>query len=196
MKYILQKQIGGSSINIVDHNTPQRQEADAMVTTEQNLALVTYGADCCIIAFWKGNKIGVCHAGWQGYTQGLIKKMAKQFAGGHCFIGPYLHAFEIKKDDAYKQITKYSGTNFIHENSKGIFFDFQMAVRNEIFEIRVAEDPRCTFDTPELASRRRDGAEKSQIQNKVSIWRTGDEYSVLLFRPQDNYDLYFNNLEN
>ena len=191
MQYIIQKQISGSSINIVDRNTPQWQHADAMLTTEENLALVTFGADCSIIAFWKGNTIGVCHAGWQGYSQGLIKKMANQFAGGNCFIGPFLHSFEIKKDHAYKAITDYSGTSFINETEKGIFFDFQKAVRNEIFEMQVTEDLRCTFDYPDLASRRRDGPDASKIQNKVTIWRIGDEVYTKLFCPAESHKDYF-----
>ena len=193
IRSIIQKQIHSSSINIVDRNTPLWQHADAMITTEENLALVTFGADCCIIAFWKDDKIGVCHAGWQGYSLGLIKKMAKEFIGGECYIGPFLHMFEIKKDHAYKAIAEYYGEKFIHESGNKIFFDFRTAVRNEIFEVRVNEDPRSTFETSYLASRRREHSVTEKPHNKLLIWRTGDNANVRLLRPDQNYKEFLKN---
>lgn len=74
MKILIQKEIHSSIINRVDHTTPLWQQGDGMITTESDIGLVAYGADCGIIAFWDDYKIGICHAGWRGYTQDILIK--------------------------------------------------------------------------------------------------------------------------
>lgn len=191
MKIHIQKEIHSAIINQVDHTTPLWQQGDGMITHESDIALIAYGADCGIIAFWDDEKIGVCHAGWRGYTQGLIKAMVEQFPGGNCFVGPFLHEFEILKDSAYDTITAYAGTQFIAESSERVTFQFKQAIAHELQGMNVVYDPRCTFDHSELGSWRRDKATGDGTQNRVVVWRTEGVVHTKVFHPRESIRDYF-----
>ncbi len=193
MKLIIQKQVHGSDVTVVTSRTDQWLSADAMVTKEPDIGLVVYGADCAMIAFWKGDKIGVCHAGWRGYTKGLIKKMAEVFAGGECYVGPFYHKFEVKKDNAYDQIIAYGGLPYMNEDAGGITFDFKKAVQHELAGLSVTMDPRCTFDTPDLASWRRDQKSGNGTQNRLVVWRSAGIVMQKVFKPGEDIEGYIGN---
>ncbi len=186
MKRILLKQEKGNIIHYVDHTTESfTLKGDAMITTEQDLVLMVYGADCSIIVFWDDQKIGACHAGWQGYSGGIIKAMAQQFQGGYCYLGPFMHHFEIKRDECFDRVTKYAGEKFLHFGDI-ITFDFRSAVMSELSGVISFIDPRNTFTDETLGSNRRGYSDQHiNTQNRISIWKHNNQVYYKFFKPSE-----------
>lgn len=195
MKIHIQKEIHSAIIHTVDHTTPLWQQGDGMITYESDIALIAYGADCGIIAFWDDHKIGVCHAGWRGYARGLIRNMAQQFPQGSCFVGPFLHDFEIRKDAAYDTLIAYGAAEFITESASQTTFHFKQAIDRELQGLSVTYDPRCTYDHSELGSWRRDKATGDGTQNRVVIWRTAGKVATKVFHPRESIKEFFAQLQ-
>ncbi len=194
MKLIIQKQVHGPDVTDVTSRTDLWLSADAMVTKEQEIGLVAYGADSAIIAFWKDGQIGICHAGLYGYTKGLVKKMAERFAGGSCYVGPFYHRFEIKKDGLYKLIVDHGGAPYIIEDINCITFDFKKAIQHELLGLSITMDPRCTFDTPDLASFRREHKDGFGVENRLVVWMLNGTVMHRLFKPGEDLQNYFNSI--
>jgi copper oxidase (laccase) domain-containing protein len=103
------------------------QNADGLITEKKNIALGAYGADCCIIAFWDEKNIGICHAGWRGFLNGILEQMLKHFETEKvaCHIGPFLHSFEIQRDSCYESIVQKYGNKYFEYTSGKIIFHFK-----------------------------------------------------------------------
>lgn len=193
MKCIIQKQYHGSLINIVDKTTSLWIPGDGMITFEKDLALITYGSDCSIIVFWDQEKIGVCHAGWKGLTEGLIDEMVEEFKEGQCYVGPLLNSFEIRPDDCYEKIVSFLGEKYFNYSNDKIFFNFKEAVIDRLKSIPFGLDGRDTFSTRDLASWRRDKKRGNGTQNRIAVWRDSKSNSVYykLFLPGESVKKHF-----
>lgn len=192
MDCIIQKQCHSSIINRVTKETLPWALADGMITTEKNLALIVYGADCSIMVFWDDEKIGACHAGWRGLTSGIIDSMVKQFPQGKCYVGPMIHTFEIQKDECYKNISAIYGEKYFYDDESNIIFNFKKAVLNRIKTLSKVIDDRNTMTHVELASWRRDKRRGDGTQNRLTIWRSSDnEVHIKLFYPGEGVRKYF-----
>ena len=187
MHFVIQKQNHTNDINIVGKGTSPWMVGDGMVCYERNVALIVYGADCAILSFSNHQRIGACHAGWKGYSNGIIKKMNNLFVGGDVFVGPFLHRFEVQKDDCYRQIENYCGDRYFSKEDGKIIFDFKSAVLAELKETNLILDPRSTFEDPKLGSFRRDGKRGDGTQNRVVVWRNevGEVFSKVFLPSQD-----------
>jgi YfiH family protein len=82
-------------------------EADALVTTQRNLALSVITADCTPVLFSDdaGTVVGAAHAGWRGALAGVLEATvnAMQALGGgniRAAIGPCIHqeSYEVRAD--------------------------------------------------------------------------------------------------
>lgn len=119
-------------------------------------------ADCAPIVFWNEEIYGVVHAGWRGLVDGIIEEMLSLAPDLNTYVGPFYHTFEIQKDDCYEQIVKKFGDQFFTPlqkgsalaGSRGVLFDFQKAIQSILPQAQF--NPRSTFESPELASWRRD----------------------------------------
>lgn len=194
MKKLILDQKRGGIIHFVDHtNEISTLKGDAMITWEQNLAIGVYGADCSIIVFWDDEKIGACHAGWQGYSLGLVKRMAEQFQGGNCYVAPFMHSFEIKRDECFQKITNYAGEKFL-DFGKIITFDFRSAIMNELSGVNIFLDHRNTFTDETLGSNRRGYLpEQENTQNRVYVWRYYNQVYYQFLKPHEVSKDFFEN---
>ena len=80
-KIILQEQVHGDNIVVVDSHSPEIiAGADGMFTKEKGIALCSHAADCQIvfIADEKKPVFGVMHTGWRGILNQSILKMIDQ----------------------------------------------------------------------------------------------------------------------
>lgn len=123
-------------------------------------------ADCAPICFWEDGRYGVMHTGWRGLCNGIIPKMMTNFENPQIWVGPILPTFEIKKDFCYELLYEQFGDPFfIKIDSDKYIFDFKGALQS-LFPM--AEfDSRSTFETPNLASWRRD---QNDARNITVIW--------------------------
>ena len=163
---------------------------DGLITMRKNTGLISHGADCALVAFWDKDTIGVCHAGWRGFVNGMFDKMLRYFKKDpHVFIGPFLHSFEIQKDECYFEIRQKLGAQYFQEKSGKIIFNFKGAVENSFNNFKYVHlDNRSTYDHPELASWRRDKKKGDGTQNRLVIWRdSNNEVTTKLFLPGEKY---------
>lgn len=191
MHFVIQKQKHTNKINTVGSRTQSWEIGDAMISYESEIALIVYGADCSIISFSNNEMIGACHAGWRGFSSGIIKEMASRFSGGACYVAPFLHRFEVKKDDCYRKIENYCGDKYFYEENGIIIFDFKSAVTNELIGIDSFVDERSTADDIRIASWRRDHLRGDGTQNRLAIWRHEDREVVSrFFLPKQDVKAY------
>lgn len=169
----------GTDIALIDKsiriNRPLHiiEGVDGIITERNNVALIAHGADCLMLALWDNKHIGICHAGWRGFTDGIIEKMLSHFSSHpHAFIGPFHHCFEITKDECYERIRKKCGDMFFEEKDSKIFFNFKEAIE-QILKKRtlLTGIKESTFENLSLASWRRDKKKGSGTQNRLAVWR-------------------------
>lgn len=161
---------------------------DGLVTTRKNTGLISYGADCALVAFWDKDTIGVCHAGWRGFVNGMFDMMLGYFKKDpHVFIGPFLHSFEIQKDECYFEIKQKLGTQYFKEENGKIIFNFKSAIESAFNNFKYVHlDNRSTCKHQELASSRRDKKKGDGTQNRLVIWRdSSNEVITKLFLPSE-----------
>lgn len=192
MNKIIAKQTHSSIVKIVDRNTPLWIPCDGMISTDVSVALIVYGADCAMIAFWDDEQIGICHAGWRGFVEGVIQNTMEKFTGTmHCHISPFLHEFEITRDACYEAIyAKYKDRYFRSDGEK-IIFEFKRAILDVIGPIPYTIDDRSTIEHPTLASFRRDKKKGNGTQNRLVVWRDiKNVVQTKLFYPKENIILW------
>ncbi len=88
----------------------QWQSADALITDDKNITLVTYYADCTpvFLVDTKNHAIGLAHAGWRGTVGRIavntVKEMTKEFSTNPedliCAIGPVIGKCCYEIDEA------------------------------------------------------------------------------------------------
>lgn len=171
---------------MVGGNTPPWGFGDGMITKERNLGLVAYGADCATIAFWDNEKIGICHAGWRGLVNGIVDGMISNFQNGNCHIGPFLHNFEIQKDNCYEKIRSRFGGLYLIEDKGSIIFNFRKAIIDSVSSIPFVLDDRSTIDHLKLGSWRRDKRAGEGTQNRLVVFRTETGAQTKLLYPGES----------
>lgn len=162
---------GRGSIHTVD-SIPN---TDALYTTEQNLLLCSFSADCVPVIFYNGQTgiAGVIHSGWQGTTQEITKKTLEHILNiEHCsphdfsiIIGPALsqEKFEVDKDVYTKFLNLGYAKDFMYfnEQTSKYHIDNQLTVKKQcelagIPATNITIDHMCTFASSEGFSYRQD----------------------------------------
>lgn len=162
------------------------KDTDGLITERNDVALIAYGADCLMLALWDNKKIGICHAGWRGFSENMIEKMLEHFAPHpHAFVGPFHHMFEIQKDECYQKIMAKCGDQFFEERNNSLFFNFKQAVESSLKKRTLLTGIfDSTFENKQFASWRRDKKKGNGTQNRLAIWRNvHGEVFTQLFLP-------------
>jgi polyphenol oxidase len=78
-------------------------EADALVTSERDLALVVAVADCVPVALVGGSGVGMVHSGWRGTLAGITGKAVRELGGAEgisACIGPGIRGccYEVSEE--------------------------------------------------------------------------------------------------
>lgn len=108
-KLITLKQIHSAKCIVVDEKSESDQEADALVTQSEDIALGILTADCVPVLLFDPNKkiIGAAHAGWKGakaeVIENTIEKMVSIGSNREDIvaeIGPCVHveSYEVDED--------------------------------------------------------------------------------------------------
>lgn len=95
------RQVAGDEVVRVEE-TGFAGEADALVTGQEDLALVVAVADCVPVALAGGREVGMVHSGWRGTLAGVAGKAARQVDGAarRAYIGPCIRrcCYEVSED--------------------------------------------------------------------------------------------------
>lgn len=108
-KLVTLNQIHSAKCITVDENSDSDQEADALITRSENIALGILTADCVPVLLFDPKKkiIGAAHAGWKGAKGGVIQNTVEKMIslGSNCedimsVIGPCVHveSYEVGRD--------------------------------------------------------------------------------------------------
>lgn len=156
------RQIHSNRVEILRNLDDELQPCDGVITALRGVVLCVLVADCSpvLIADERRGVVAAVHAGRAGVTGKIctnaVNLMSSEFgceAGDlRVFVGANIKArnYEVGELDL--------GTFNRYKN--GGKFDMEAALRDEFAALgvkRVEFDPRCTFETKELFSYRRDG---------------------------------------
>ena len=156
------RQIHSNRVEILRNFDDELPPCDGVITALRGIALCVLVADCSpvLIADERRGVVAAVHAGRAGVTGKIctnaVNLMASEFgceAGDlRVFVGANIKArnYEVGELDL-GEFNRYKN---------GGQFDMEAALRDEFTALsvgRVEFDPRCTFETQELFSYRRDG---------------------------------------
>lgn len=150
-------------------------DTDALYTTEPNLLLCSFTADCVPVIFWNETSglIGVIHSGWQGTVKEITLKVFEHFkkvegckpGDFHVQIGMALsqEKFEVDEDVyvRFKALGYADEFMYFNEATNKYHIDNQKTVEKQlklagIPEERIAIDRTCTYLSPDGFSYRQD----------------------------------------
>lgn len=127
-KLVTLNQIHSAKCIIADEKSESDQEADALVTQSENIALGILTADCAPVLLFDPDKkiIGAAHAGWKGAKAGVIENTIEKMVslGSRCEdivaeIGPCIHVESYGVDDDF--LSNFPAEYFSKINNKDHF---------------------------------------------------------------------------
>ncbi len=142
-------------VKVIQEETDDRTQCDALVTTNKALMFGVHTRDCAPICITDKERIAVAHVGWQGLCKGMIEAVMMHFDSSvtEVFVGPHLHTFEIQKDFCYEAITAKFGERFIAAEDGRLIFHFKDAIAS-LLPQHVVFDSRNTMTDTLLPSHR------------------------------------------
>lgn len=133
-------------------------DADALWTSEHNLPVAIYTADCLGVILVGNGGVGVAHAGWRGAAIGVVSALraAMSRAGAepeNAYIGPGIDTccFEVGPDVAGRFVGKIATTTWDNPS-----VDLVASVTSELVGIEVWAAGACTYHEDSWFSHRRD----------------------------------------
>jgi polyphenol oxidase len=126
-------------------------EADALVTSEQDLCLSVAVADCVPVALVGVGDVAMVHSGWRGTLAGVSGKAARcmQGLGIRAYVGPCIRrcCYEVSEERA----REFAG-EFGDEVVSGRYLSLPDAIRTDLerAEVEVHDLGLCTGCRPEL----------------------------------------------
>ncbi|MCG7343371.1 peptidoglycan editing factor PgeF [Sporosarcina sp. ACRSL] len=164
---------------------------DALYTTEPNILLCSFTADCVPVIFWNevNGLIGVIHSGWKGTVQEITLNVFEHLktAEGckaedfHVQIGMALsqEKFEVDEDVyvKFKALEYADEFMYFNEPTNKYHIDNQNTVKKQLElagvpEDRITIDRTCTYISPDGFSYRQD---KKTGRHMSFIMRHADE---------------------
>ena len=106
---IMPRQSHSNNCLIINKESDNKGNADALVTSSSNLMLGITTADCIPVIFFdnQNRNIGICHAGWKGLSNGIIEKTIEKMiligssvSSINVVIGPCIrkYSYEVNYD--------------------------------------------------------------------------------------------------
>ena len=166
------RQVHGAAVVCASPSTPgrQSQEADAMFTRSPELALAVNVADCApvLLADPKARLVGTAHAGRPGMAAGVVPALVAAMvdagaepAGMHALVGPSIcgRCYEVPARMRDEVADLVPGSACVtRKGTPGI--DLRAGLHGQLARAgipAIADDLRCTAESSELYSYRRDG---------------------------------------
>jgi len=176
------RQVHGATVLTVDEGGGEALvsvgDADGLITRRAGCGLLVWTADCVPVALVGLRVVAIVHAGWRGAAAGIVAAAVRGIAesgtppgqlraalgpavcGRHYQVGP-----EVIEALAQTGVARSSWLDGDRVDLRG-FLAAQLA---ELGVPSVARVGPCTYDTPGLASYRRDGAAAGRQWSLV--WR-------------------------
>ncbi len=158
---LLMHQTHSNKVEIVNQNKKiNKINCDAMLTTNNKIALGVLTADCVPILLYERNKeiVGCIHAGWKGAVNGIIENTLQKISDMNgdikqltVSIGPCISQknYEVKKD-LYLNFIKNSKSNisFFKKNEQNTFnFDLRGFINKKFSDLGVIQIDNINVDS-------------------------------------------------
>lgn len=159
--------VHGTTVLTVDGPLPGTVDADGSATARRGLALAAMGADCAPIALANDTACAAVHSGWRGLVGGVVAEGVRAVAAlgsgpVRAAIGPCICArcYEFGADDL-AAVALAVGPEVVGATASGApALDLVAGIRAQLAAagvVDVIEPGRCTAESDDLYSFRRDG---------------------------------------
>ncbi len=168
------EQVHGSTV--VQAGGP-REKCDALVSDRSDLVLMVRVADCVpvLLADPDGGVVGAAHAGRQGLADGVVAACVGQMrkVGAEeisAWIGPHICGrcyevpAEMREEVAAVEPIAASTTSW---GTTALDIGAGVAAQLERLGVEVHDVSRCTLESPDLYSHRRDGARAGRLAGVI-----------------------------
>lgn len=151
---LIPEQSHSGAVKWVVNAQSDRTVCDALVTDIANLSLGVHTRDCAPVCFSDGARVAIAHVGWRGFTKDIIEHVYDELGMDiEVFVGPFLHAFEVQKDECYDALRVKCGERFFTVSDERYIFHFKDAIASFLPQGAVF-DPRNTATDASLPSHR------------------------------------------
>ncbi|MGC6508412.1 MAG: polyphenol oxidase family protein [Myxococcota bacterium] len=151
-------------------------EGDALVTSQNNIALCIQTADCVPVLLWKGESVAAIHAGWRGLQQRIISRCIEELGEPEgALIGPCISTAHYEtglpviealvRNGFPEEVIRVEGTNKPH-------CDLRAAAEYEVNTMgcqQVFHHGVCTYSNLALPSYRRSGKGAGRLLSIITI---------------------------
>jgi YfiH family protein len=151
----------------VNAMVPDVPDTDGLVTDRPGLALAAQGADCAMIGIATADGwIAAVHCGWQGLVRAVVAAAMEAMAGAGstleaplAHVGPAICARCYPVDPARAEQVAAVAPRGAVEIAGRPAVDLRAGLAAQFAELGITAswDPRCTAESKELYSHRRDG---------------------------------------
>ena len=163
---------------VVDAGGP-RERCDALVTDRPDVVLMVRVADCVpvLLADAGAGVIGAAHAGRQGLVEGVVAACVDRMRelGAtriEAWVGPHICGGCYEVPEALQQEVAAREPASLSTTSWGTpALDIGAGVRDQLAraEVAIHDEARCTLETPDLYSYRRDGAGSGRLAGVIRM---------------------------
>lgn len=179
-KLSILKQVHGNKVisitknNYIDYFL---SEADGLYTTETNIALGIFTADCYPVLLYGNKSIAALHCGWRSLNSSIIEECIKLFKDNndfpkYVFIGPGIceKCYEVGNDMIMSLNSNYKPELFIEENSGKFFLNLKkmleyVLIINNIKKYEFTTYSSCCSD--EFYSYRKDNMDTGRMLSVI-----------------------------
>ena len=164
-------QVHGNIVEVIDEYTQIPPTADALVTTNPNIALAVMVADCIPLLLTNQGSIAAVHVGRKGLLNGITQSALSVMSDIApstitAIIGPSICAtcYEVS-DDVYEEVTSALPRSMSRTPGGGLALNLVAALSYQLESngVRVLDRTGCTVEDRSLFSYRRDGVTGRQV---------------------------------
>ena len=146
-KIIIPNQTHSNIVLQVDKKIDNLGQADAIITSRDDILLGILTADCAPIIIMGKKNYGIIHAGWRGLLGGIVENTVNKFlslkekeSDLNVYVGPHLkkESFEIQNDfiqKIKKNINHHE--RFIVSKQKKKYFDFSKLIETTFLRLNI-----------------------------------------------------------
>lgn len=158
------RQVHGREVVTAD-GPVERVPGDGLVTTRTDVVLMVRAADCVPVLLSGGTAVGAAHAGRVGVTAGVVPATVERmrelgatdvvaWIGPHVCGGCYEVPQEMQEEVGSVEPTTVATTTW---GTPSLALGAGVRAQLERLDVEVVDVSRCTVESPDLYSHRRDG---------------------------------------
>ncbi len=173
-------QVHGANVDVVEQRrSPERPDADGVVTARPDVVLVVRAADCVpvLLADRAAGVVGAAHAGRPGVAAGVVTVTVERMrdlgaAGISAWVGPHVcgRCYEVPRE-MRAEVAAVEPTTLATTSWGTPALDLGAGVRAQLERsgVEVHDVSRCTRESPELFSYRRDGRRAGRLAGLIRV---------------------------